>query len=64
MATSKELEMKLELHEAAWNRTKQFIAAGGDTRSEEGKRLGLELIKTANELWAAFENPFLKRSNA
>ncbi len=61
MATTKEeFQAKIDRHEAATKKTREFIAAGGDRKSEEGMRLGLEMIQTLDELRAEFERPFLK----
>ncbi len=62
MALSKEFQAKLDRHETATIKTKEFIAAGGDIESEEGQKLGLEMIKAANDLRSAFARPFLKNS--
>jgi hypothetical protein len=62
MATSKEeLQAKIKRLEAARIKTEEFVAAGGDLKSNEAVPLGMEMIHAFNDLSTEFGHPILKK---
>jgi hypothetical protein len=61
MATNKvEFQAKIKRLEAIRIKVEEFVAKGGDLKSQEAVPLGIELIHAFNEVSTEFGHPVLK----
>jgi hypothetical protein len=64
MTTTKvELQAKIERVHAARMKVEEFVAAGGDLRSQEAVPIGLELARACNSLCEEFGGQVLDEVN-
>jgi hypothetical protein len=60
MTTREQWKAKTDRLERARIKAEEFVAAGGDLKSEEAVPLGLEMINACNEVTTLFGHPILK----